>query len=58
MPAAKSAAKPTTPAAYLASLPADRRAALETLHQAIRKTAPKLTPEMISGIIGYGKYHY
>lgn len=52
------AAKPATAEAYLAALPADRRAALETLHQAIRKTVPQLSPEMISGIIGYGKYRY
>lgn len=48
---------------FLAALPADRRAAMTTVHKAIRKAAPKLAPTMMSGmgsspIIGYGKYHY
>src|ERR1022692_4818046 len=54
--------KPTTPDQYLASLPADRRAAMLALHAAIRKAVPKLTPEIMMGmgspVIGYGKYHY
>ena len=55
--------KPTTPDELLASLPADRREAMTTLHRAIRKAAPKLAPFVTSGmgpspIIGYGKYHY
>jgi hypothetical protein len=55
MPVAK---KPTSPEEYLASLPAERRTALETLDRAIRRAAPKLEPELVSGIIGYGKFHY
>ncbi len=47
-----------TPEAYLAALPADRRAAMEKLHAAIRATVPKLEPFLQSGIIGYGKFHY
>jgi len=47
---------------YLAALPADRRAAMVAVHAAIRKAAPKLTPEIMmamgSPLIGYGKYHY
>ena len=48
---------------YLASLPDDRRTTMTTLHKAIRKAVPKLTPFLTSGmgpspIIGYGKYHY
>jgi hypothetical protein len=54
--------KPTTPDQYLATLPADRRAAMLVLHGAIRKAVPKLTAEIMmmmgSPIIGYGKYHY
>jgi hypothetical protein len=54
--------KPTTPAQYIASLPADRRATILALHTAIRKAAPKLTSEIMTGmgspLIGYGKYHY
>ena len=48
---------------FLASLPDDRRDTMTTLHQAIRKAAPKLAPFLTSGmgpspLIGYGKYHY
>lgn len=48
---------------FLASLPADRRDTITTLHKAIRKAVPKLAPAMMSGmgsspIIGYGKYRY
>jgi hypothetical protein len=48
---------------FLASLPADRRATMTTLHRAIRQAVPKLAPAMMSGmgsspIIGYGRYHY
>jgi hypothetical protein len=54
--------KPTTPDQYLASLPADRRAAMLAVHAAIRKAVPKLTAEIMMGmgspVIGYGKYHY
>jgi hypothetical protein len=52
-----------TVAEFLAALPDDRRETITTIHQAIRKTAPKLTPIMMSGmgpspVLGYGKYHY
>jgi hypothetical protein len=57
MPSADYSA-PETPEAYISSLPEDRRAALTTLHRAIRAAVPKLEPAMISGIIGYGKFHY
>ena len=48
---------------FLASLPADRRDTMTTLHKAIRKAVPKLAPFMMSGmgpspLIAYGKYHY
>src|SRR3954462_14850082 len=48
---------------FLASLPDDRRDTMTVVHRAIRKTAPKLAPLMMSGmgpspLIGYGKYHY
>jgi hypothetical protein len=57
MPAA---AKPTTPAAYLAALAEPRRSELKTLHAAIRKAAPRLKPHLGYGgtILGYGHYHY
>ncbi len=44
----------TTPTAYLAALPPDRRAALTTIHQAIRRAVPKLKAGISHGMIGYG----
>ncbi len=54
------AAPATTPAEYLAKLPAARRADVTALHKAIRKTAPRLKPFLAyrGTIIGYGPYHY
>jgi Domain of unknown function (DU1801) len=53
---------PSTPAAFLATLPADRRATMQAMHAAICKAVPKLTSEIMMGmgspVIGYGKYHY
>ena len=51
---------PTTPAAYLAALPDDRRAALKVLDQAIRKAAPRLKPYLAYNgtILAYGAYRY
>jgi len=54
----RAAASVTTPEQYLASLPADRRTALETIHAAIVRAAPELEPHIVSGMIGYGRYHY
>ena len=47
-----------TPAQYIAALPDDRRAAVQTIHRGIIKAAPKLKPFVIYGMIGYGKFHY
>ena len=47
-----------TPEQYLASLDEPRRSDVRALHDAIRKAAPKLKPEMIGGMLGFGKYHY
>lgn len=52
------AKSPATPQAYLASLPAERQAALQFLHERIQAAVPKLAPFMIAGMIGYGKYRY
>lgn len=54
---------PAAPAAYLKTLDGAGRATLETLHRAIRKAAPTLKAELMTGmgatpIIGYGKFHY
>lgn len=54
----KAAPSIRTPAQYLASLPAERRAALQTLHRAITKAAPRLKPVIVYGMLGYGPYHY
>ena len=52
--------KPATPAEYLAGLPEPRRAEVTALHDAIRKTAPRLKPHLAYAgtMIGYGPYHY
>ena len=47
-----------TPEQYIASLPAERRAAVHALHEAIRSTVPKLEPHISAGMLGYGKYRY
>lgn len=46
------------PEHYLASLPASRQTALRTVHAAIRANAPALTPFMLNGFLGCGRYHY
>ena len=47
-----------TPEQYLASLDEPRRSDMRALHEAIRRAVPKLKPEMIGGMLGFGKYHY
>ena len=47
-----------TPAQYFESLDEPRRSDMRALHDAICKAVPKLKPEMIGGMFGYGKYHY
>ena len=47
---------------FLDELPADRRETIMTVHKAIRKAVPKLSPTIMSGmgspLIGYGRYRY
>lgn len=43
---------------YIAALPDDRRAIVEKIHQTILKAIPSKKPRIISGMIGYGKFHY
>lgn len=61
MPLAISA-NPMTADEFIADLPAERRAAMLTLHRAIRKAVPKLAPEimtmMSTTVIAYGRYRY
>ena len=47
-----------TPEQYIASLPEERRAAVQALHDAIRKAAPEFAPGIGHGMLGYGPYHY
>lgn len=54
----KAATDIRTPAQYLASLPPERRAALTTLHKAIRKAAPGLNSHIAYGMLGYGMCRY
>jgi hypothetical protein len=53
--------KPTdakTPEEYMKLIAEPRRAEMEKVDAFIRKTLPKLQPFIISGMIGYGRYHY
>ncbi len=53
--------KPTsalTPEEYIAAIPQPRREDVEKIHELIQKTIPMLKPHIISGMIGYGTYHY
>jgi len=47
---------------FFAALPENRRETVTTMHQAIRKTVPKLAPFVMAAmggpLIAYGKYHY
>ena len=54
----KAPANTQTAEQYIATLPEERRAAVQALHDAIRKAAPKLEPHIASGMLGYGKYRY
>lgn len=47
-----------TPEEYIKNLPDDRRVIFEKVHQAIVKAIPKQKPQIIYGMIGYGKYRY
>lgn len=49
--------KAKTPKQYLASLPEPRRAAVQTIHDAICKTVPAWKPYMMAGMLGYGTLH-
>ena len=51
-------AKAGTAKEYIEGLKEPRRSEILELHRLITKTAPKLKPQMWSGMIGYGSYHY
>lgn len=53
--------KPTTAKSvsdYLNKVDEPRRSDMKQLHALIRKVVPQYIPFLISGMIGYGKYHY
>jgi hypothetical protein len=43
---------------YIGLVDEPRRTEMKQLHRLITKTVPKLKPFLITGMIGYGKYHY
>jgi len=47
-----------TPKEYIDQLIEPRKSEIEKVDVFIRKTVPKLKPFIISGMIGYGAYHY
>ena len=47
-----------TPDTYINGLDEPRRSQVRQLHELIRATAPELEPHIVSGMIGYGSYHY
>jgi hypothetical protein len=47
-----------TPEEYIDKIDEPRRSDILELHKLIIKTVPKFKPFMISGMIGYGSYHY
>jgi hypothetical protein len=46
------------PEDYISKIDEPRKSEIKQLHDLIRKWVPRLEPFMISGMIGYGKYHY
>ena len=52
----KTAAK--TPQEYIDNIEEPRKSQLKILDKLIRQTVPKLKPFILSGMIGYGTYHY
>lgn len=47
-----------TPEEYIENLSEPRKSEILALHNLIRKTVPKLTPYIETGMLGYGKFHY
>lgn len=53
--------KPTsaqTPEEYIEALEQPRRQEVEKIHKLIQQTLPSQKPHILSGMIGYGTYHY
>lgn len=50
--------KPTNVKEYLASVPAERKEAIDFLHEFIQKSVPKLKPHFAYNMLGYGSFPY
>jgi hypothetical protein len=50
--------KAKTVASYLASVPIERKETIDFLHHFIQKVAPKLKPNFIYNMLGYGSFPY
>ncbi len=48
----------TTPAQYIAALAEPRRSDVAALDKLVRRAAPRLEPVILSGMLGYGPFHY
>lgn len=48
----------STPEEYIAALEEPRKSEIERIHRFILETAPELEPHILSGMLGYGQYHY
>ncbi len=48
----------STPEEYLTSILEPRQHEVRVIHELIQKNLPQLTPHIMSGMIGYGTYHY
>ncbi|MGZ8450523.1 MAG: hypothetical protein ACXWZE_00375 [Candidatus Binatia bacterium] len=47
-----------TPGDYPPSLPEPRRKIVSVIHKAIRAALPKLMPDILHVMLGYGPFHY
>lgn len=47
-----------TPEEYIAMIEEPRKSQIQLLHDLIRNTIPEQKPYIISGMIGYGSFHY
>lgn len=47
-----------TPQEYIDLIDEPRKSQVKQIHELIRKTVPNLKPFMVSGMIGYGSFHY
>lgn len=54
----KASSSITTPKQYIESLPDDRREIIQAVYDMVCKAAPELKPHIMSGMIGFGTYHY